>query len=113
MDDKPLLVLLNSCHSAAQTGKLVDTVPFAIGMSDTIGDIDAITYSARFYTAVGDGQSVQGPPTPSAGRPSRRRSPCPGTSGSSMVGHHARLIASRARVVDVGDAADIPRTVTH
>ncbi|GAA5206173.1 hypothetical protein GCM10023323_16460 [Streptomyces thinghirensis] len=31
VDDKPLLVLLNSCHSAAQTGKLVDTVPFAIG----------------------------------------------------------------------------------
>lgn len=59
VDDKPLLVLLNSCHSAAQTGKLVGTVPFAIGMSDTIGDVDAITYAARFYAAVADGQSVQ------------------------------------------------------
>ncbi|MFB7109171.1 hypothetical protein [Streptomyces sp. NPDC056291] len=59
VDDKPLLVLLNSCHSAAQTGKLVDAVPFAIGMSDTIGDIDAITYAARFYASVADGQSVQ------------------------------------------------------
>ncbi|MFE7172582.1 hypothetical protein [Streptomyces sp. NPDC057616] len=60
VDDKPLLVLLNSCHSAAQTEKLVDTVPFAIGMSDSIGDVDAITYAARFYAAVADGQSVQG-----------------------------------------------------
>lgn len=59
MDDKPLLVLLNSCHSAAQTGNLVDTVPFAIGMSDSIGDVDAITYAARFYAAIAEGQSVQ------------------------------------------------------
>ncbi|MET7352316.1 hypothetical protein [Streptomyces mirabilis] len=34
-------------------------------------------------------------------------------SRSSMVGHHAWVIASRARVVDVGEAADIPRTVAH
>ncbi|MFF3260289.1 hypothetical protein ACFYWO_14095 [Streptomyces sp. NPDC002932] len=60
VDEKPLLVLLNSCHSAAQARKLVETVPFAIGMSDTIGDTDAITYAARFYAAVADGQSVQG-----------------------------------------------------
>ncbi|MEU3620014.1 CHAT domain-containing protein [Streptomyces sp. NPDC006872] len=59
VDDKPLLVLLNSCHSAAQTANLVDTVPFAIGMSDSIGDVDAITYAARFYAAVAEGQSVQ------------------------------------------------------
>lgn len=59
VDDKPLLVLLNSCHSAAQTGNLVDTVPFAIGMSDSIGDVDAITYAARFYAAIAEGQSVQ------------------------------------------------------
>jgi hypothetical protein len=30
-----------------------------------------------------------------------------------MVGHHAWVIASRARVADVGEAADIPRTVAH
>jgi hypothetical protein len=60
VDEKPLLVLLNSCHSAAQAQKLVDTVPFAIGMSDSIGDADAIAYAARFYASVADGQSVQG-----------------------------------------------------
>ncbi|MEW2518616.1 hypothetical protein [Actinacidiphila alni] len=42
-DEPPLLVLLNSCESAPQAEKLVGTVPFAIGMSDTIGDIDAMT----------------------------------------------------------------------
>ncbi|MEU0953529.1 hypothetical protein ABZ353_14490 [Streptomyces niveus] len=60
VDEPPLLVLLNSCHSAAQTKNLTDSVPFAIGMSDTIGDLDAIAYAARFYAAVADGQSLQG-----------------------------------------------------
>lgn len=58
-DEPPLLVLLNSCHSVAQAKKLLDTVPFAIGMSDSIGDTDAITYAARFYASVADGQSIQ------------------------------------------------------
>ncbi|MEU6844832.1 hypothetical protein ABZ930_23470 [Streptomyces sp. NPDC046716] len=60
VDEKPLLVVLNSCHSAAQTAGLVETVPFAIGMATSIGDVDAITYAARFYAAIAEGQSVQG-----------------------------------------------------
>ncbi|WP_129308560.1 hypothetical protein [Streptomyces sp. L2] len=60
VDEKPLLVILNSCHSAAQAEGLVEIVPFAIGMADSIGDIDAITYAARFYAAIAEGQSVQG-----------------------------------------------------
>ena len=32
---------------------------------------------------------------------------------SSSRGHHAWVIASRARVVDIGEAADIPRFVAH
>ncbi|MFB6548828.1 hypothetical protein [Streptomyces sp. NPDC056405] len=59
VDDQPLLVLLNSCDSAPQAARLVDTVPLAIGMSASIGDIDAITYAARFYAAVADGQSIR------------------------------------------------------
>lgn len=59
-DDPPLLVLLNSCHSAAQIDDLVRTVtPFAIGMADTIEDADAINYAAQFYAAVANGQSIQ------------------------------------------------------
>jgi hypothetical protein len=59
-DDPPLLVLLNSCNSAAQINDLVahDVAPLAIGMADEIDDADAINYAARFYAAVANGQSV-------------------------------------------------------
>lgn len=58
-DEPPLLVLLNSCHSASQIQHLVESVaPFAIGMSDSIGDGDAITYATQFYAAVANGQSI-------------------------------------------------------
>jgi hypothetical protein len=58
-DDPPLLVLLNSCKSAAQLPELVgETIPFAIGMSESIEDIDAITYAAQFDSAIANGQSV-------------------------------------------------------
>jgi hypothetical protein len=53
-------VLLNSCNSASQIDELVEQVaPFAIGMADEIDDGDAITYAARFYAAVANGQSVR------------------------------------------------------
>lgn len=59
-DNPPLLVLLNSCNSAAQIDELVATVtPFAIGMADSIEDADAITYAARFYANIANGQSIQ------------------------------------------------------
>ena len=49
-DDPPLLVLLNSCKSAAQVDDLVAQVaPFAIGMADSIEDGDAINFAAQFY----------------------------------------------------------------
>lgn len=59
-DDPPLLVLLNSCNSAAQADRLVDhqVAPLAIGMAEEIDDGDAITYAAQFYAAVANGQSV-------------------------------------------------------
>jgi len=59
-DEPPLLVLLNACESAPQAEALVDggTVPFAIGMSDEIDDVDAINYAAQFYASVANGQSI-------------------------------------------------------
>lgn len=58
-DDPPLLVLLNSCKSAAQLPGLVpDVAPFAVGMADSIEDADAINYAAQFYSAVANGQSI-------------------------------------------------------
>lgn len=50
----------NACRSEAQLLGLLDAVPLAIGMSDSIGDADAMAFAARFYTALADGQSVQG-----------------------------------------------------
>jgi hypothetical protein len=59
-DDPPLLVLLNSCKSAAQVDGLVAQVaPFAIGMADSIDDGDAINYAAQFYAAIANGQSIK------------------------------------------------------
>ena len=59
-DEPPLLVLLNSCKSATQIDGLVARVaPFAIGMSDSIQDGDAINYAARFYAAIANGQSIK------------------------------------------------------
>ena len=59
-DDPPLLVLLNSCNSAAQIDDLVaQIVPFAIGMADSIDDGDAINYAAQFYAAIANGQSIR------------------------------------------------------
>jgi hypothetical protein len=58
-DTPPLLVMLNSCNSAAQIDDLVRRVaPFAIGMADSIEDADAINYAAQFYAAVANGQSI-------------------------------------------------------
>lgn len=59
-DSPPLLVFLNACYSAAQLEQLVDeTVPFAIGMSDAVEDLDAINYAAHFYASIANGQSIQ------------------------------------------------------
>ncbi|MET8800933.1 CHAT domain-containing protein [Nocardia sp. NPDC004568] len=56
----PLLILLNSCHSAAQLDALVsEVVPFAIGMADAVADADAINYAAWFYQTIANGQPIQ------------------------------------------------------
>lgn len=61
VDTPPSLVVFNSCSSASQADALVEgVVPFAIGMSDSVEDGDAIRYSARFYGAVANGQSIAG-----------------------------------------------------
>ena len=58
-DDPPVLVVLNGCNSAVQLPLLVARIaPFAIGMSEEIDDGDAINYSAQFYAAVANGQSI-------------------------------------------------------
>ena len=59
--EPPSLVVFNSCNSESQAVSLVQgIVPFAIGMSDTVDDGDAIRYAARLYGAIANGQSIGG-----------------------------------------------------
>lgn len=45
--------------TASQIDALVEQVVlFAIGMSDTIADVDAINYAARFHANIANGQSI-------------------------------------------------------
>jgi hypothetical protein len=57
-DEPPRVVVLNSCNSAAQLLSLLGEVAIAIGMADTVGDADAITFATRFYATLAEGQSV-------------------------------------------------------
>jgi chemotaxis protein histidine kinase CheA len=59
VDQPPTLVVLNACKSEAQIRGLLDAVPLAIGMADSVGDRDAMAFAARFYSAVAEGQSVE------------------------------------------------------
>lgn len=59
VDPPPVLVVLNACRSEAQLAGLLLHVPVAIGMSDSVGDRDAMAFAARFYAAVAEGQPVQ------------------------------------------------------
>lgn len=58
-DEAPLLVVLNACKSAAQLDSVLGEVAMAIGMDDSVGDIDAIVFAARFYSTLAEGQSVE------------------------------------------------------
>lgn len=58
VDEPATLVLLNACDSEPQLGGLLSVVPLALGMNDAIHDPDAMTFAARFYRNLADGQSV-------------------------------------------------------
>lgn len=57
-DEPPTLVVLNACKSAAQLNSLLGKVAIAIGMNNSVGDADAITFATRFYRTLAEGQSV-------------------------------------------------------
>lgn len=59
VDAPPKVIVLNACHSHAHVDGLLEVVPLAIGMTDEIGDVDAITFATRFYAAITEGQSVE------------------------------------------------------
>lgn len=57
-DEPPRLVVLNACESLEGADDLLRTVPTVIGMSESITDLAAVTFAARFYAAIASAQSV-------------------------------------------------------
>ena len=60
VDTPPQMVVLNGCNSQGQLAALLEVVPLAAGMSAEIDDADALAFTARFYSALAEGQSVYG-----------------------------------------------------
>ena len=57
-DQPPRLVVLNACKSLEGADDLLRTVPTVFGMSESITDMAAVTFAARFYAAIASAQSV-------------------------------------------------------
>ena len=49
----------NGCYSQAQAAAIVQHVPYAIGMTQAVGDQAAIEFVVGFYDALGSGESVE------------------------------------------------------
>jgi hypothetical protein len=52
-------VVLNACYSQVQAEAIAQHIDYVIGMSQAIGDRDAIEFSVGFYIALGAGESVE------------------------------------------------------
>jgi len=52
-------VVLNACFSNSQAEAIARHIPYIIGMSKEIDDKVAIKFSARFYDALGNGESIK------------------------------------------------------
>lgn len=57
-DDRPRVVVLDACRTAAPARALTEVVDFAIGTSDTIKDNRAIAFTRRFYDALACGHTL-------------------------------------------------------
>jgi hypothetical protein len=51
-------VVLNACYASVLAEALVKSIDVVVGMSDEIGDEDAIAFSSAFYEAIGYGKNV-------------------------------------------------------
>jgi hypothetical protein len=59
LKDSVHCVVLNACYSKAQAEAIAANIDFVVGMSASIGDRAAITFSRSFYQAVGYRRSVK------------------------------------------------------
>ncbi len=59
LKDNIRLVILNACYAEDQAKWLTEIVDYVIGMSDTVRDDAAITFSAYFYQSLAYGRTVR------------------------------------------------------
>lgn len=58
-DQKPKIVVLNSCLSAAARKQVLKSAHAMVGMADSISDIAAAAFAQQFYAALSSGQSLE------------------------------------------------------
>jgi hypothetical protein len=59
LKDNIRCVILNACFSLGQAKAINNNIDFVIGLSDSISDKAAITFSYAFYLALASGRSIQ------------------------------------------------------
>jgi hypothetical protein len=57
-DTPPGLVILNGCDTVEGANVLLNTTAVIIATADSIGDLAASTFAAKFYAAIASGQSI-------------------------------------------------------
>jgi hypothetical protein len=57
-DEPPKLLVLNGCDTLEGADVLLQAVPVVVAMSDTISDLAAGVFAAKFYGAIASAQSV-------------------------------------------------------
>jgi hypothetical protein len=58
-DTPPQVIVLNSCKSAGAKKAFFPSVKAIVAMGDSIGDLAATAFAAKFYAAIAAGQSLQ------------------------------------------------------
>ena len=59
VDNPPQVIVLNSCHSAGAKSAFLPPAKAIVVMGDSISDLAATAFAARFYAAIASGQSLQ------------------------------------------------------
>lgn len=57
-DLKPRLVVLNACYSFSGVDEILRATPALVAMTDSVTDIGAKAFGAKFYFGIGSGQSL-------------------------------------------------------
>lgn len=59
VDNPPQVIVLNSCHSVGAKSAFLPPAKAIVVMGDSISDLAATAFAARFYAAIASGQSLQ------------------------------------------------------